>query len=1051
MALKKRTWILIIIGVILLPPLLFSLTILTLYLKQDDLVQDQLSTVNENFNGRLEVRDSHISPFERFPHVSLEIDDLIIHEGKENEDTVLHIQKCYLGFDLWTILDGEYEVKDIELKGGYIDLIQDSAGNLNIAKAFESQEDTSKSEDFSIKINAIDLIDIDLEYQNEENDLLVKAAIETARSSINLVPNHIKFTLNSKFLLDVFQEGKPTIMVNKHFETRTELDYIEDEAVLLIKPSQFDLEHGVFGLVGKVDLDHDIDLDLVITGNKPNFDLLIAFAPEDLAETLRKYDNAGKIYFEAAIKGKMANGHTPYIRADFGCEEAFFRNNQNDKILDELFFKGHFTNGEQKNLSTTEFSLMDFSARPEAGKFKGHLIVKNFESPEIDMKLSSNFDLEFLAGFLNIRDLEDLDGDVSLTMNFRDIIDLNEPERSLEKFNQSYFTELDIKDLTFKSPDYHLRVDDIDLRATMEGNQAQIDYFNLKVGNSDLRMTASISDLPSILHHTDIPVTAKMQIQSDYLDITQLTTPTDTSKGVDEQIENFNLKMKFVSSAKAFTESPNLPTGDFYIEDLYAKFKHYPHTLHDFHADIKIEETSMRYSNLSGMIDSSDFRSTGSCMNYNLWFDEEKQGRTNIFFFIESNSIKFRNLFTYEGVNYVPEEYRHEEFRDFKFKGNARLKYDKELVSTDIFVDYVRAKMKIHPFKLERLGGRLQLANNELKLTNFRGKMGNSQFVADMTYYLGDLEIHRTIPNHLKFTSIYLNFDQLMKYRPPPPTNTSNTEAHEQAWSIYQIPFPNMSFDFKIDHMNYQKKVVKNFFTEIRTKDNQTLFLDTLSLEMVGGKIDMKGVFSGSNPRVIYFRPNIKIADLDLDQLLLRFENLGQDHLVSENVNGKLSGEITGNIRMYPNMVPKIDESDIEMKMRIVGGRLENYSALDALSEYFKDKNLAKVLFDTLQNSIQMKKGVMYIPNMTINSSLGFIEVSGQQDMDLNMEYYLRIPWKMVTKAGFHKLFKKNEDIPEDQIDDIEYKEEGKRTRYLNIKITGTPDDYSISMGKDKG
>ncbi len=1051
MALRKRTWVLIILGIILLPPLLFCITLFVIYQNQDAIVQGQLKNFNETLQGRIEFRDSHISPFEKFPHISIELDDLVIHESKSSNDSVAYIKECYLGFDLWTILDGKYEVKDIELKGGSISIIQDTLGDLNIARAFlPIKEDTSQSEALAFKIHSIDLLHVEFSYFNEENSLHAMANVDQANSFFHAEPNHMKFSLNSQFVLDVIQEGKPTFMVNKNFTTKIEMDYIEDEQVIVVKPSEFSLEHGDFGLAGKVDLDNDLDLDLSITGTKPNFDLLIAFAPDDLAKTLRKYDNAGKIYFEAVLKGKTANGNTPYVMAEFGCEEAFFKNNSNETILDELFFKGHFTNGEARDLSTMEFSLFDFSARPEAGTFKGHLKVKNFLSPEIDMKIASNFDLEFLAAFLNIEDLEDLDGDVNLTMNFRDIIDLDTPEKSLEKFNQSYFTELDINNLTFKSPDYHLRVDDIDLRATMEGNKAQIDHFNVKVGNSDLQMTASISDLPSILHHTDIPVTARMHLKSKFLDITELTTSSDTTPGVDEQIENFDLKMKFVTSAKAVTEAENLPLGDFSIENLYAKFKNYPHTLHGFKAEVKIEENSMRYTGLTGMIDSSDFKSAGICQNYNLWFEEEKKGKTNILFFIESSSVKFSNLFTYDGVNYVPEEYRHEEFKDFKFKGNARLKYDKELVSTDIFVDYIRASMKIHPIRLERLGGRMQIANDEFKLTNFRGKMGNSQFVADMTYYLGEDESDRTIPNHLNFTSIYINFDQLMRYNPPPPTGVSNTQAHEEAWSIYQIPFPNMSFDFKIDHMHYQKKSIDNFLCRFRTKSNQTLFLDTVALEIVGGRIDMNGSFNGANPKHIFFVPHMKIQDLDLDQLLLRFENLGQDHLVSENVNGRLSGEVNGTLWLYPNMVPKIDESDIEMKVRIVDGRLEKYTALDALSDYFKDKNLAKVLFDTLQNSVKMEKGVMYIPNMTINSSLGFIEVSGKQDLDLNMEYYMRIPWKMVTKAGFQKLFKKDQDISEDQVDEIEYQEEGKRTRYLNIKITGTPDDYSIAMGKDK-
>jgi hypothetical protein len=110
------------------------------------------------------------------------------------------------------------------------------------------------------------------------------------------------------------------------------------------------------------------------------------------------------------------------------------------------------------------------------------------------------------------------------------------------------------------------------------------------------------------------------------------------------------------------------------------------------------------------------------------------------------------------------------------------------------------------------------------------------------------------------------------------------------------------------------------------------------------------------------------------------------------------------------------------------------------------------VRFDTLRNVLTFTNGTLDIPSMNINSSLGFMEVSGKQSIDKKMEYYMRIPLKMVTQVGFRALFggKKEEEIDLDQVDDIEYRDKDKRVRFMNIRITGTPDDYKIGLGKDK-
>ena len=77
------------------------------------------------------------------------------------------------------------------------------------------------------------------------------------------------------------------------------------------------------------------------------------------------------------------------------------------------------------------------------------------------------------------------------------------------------------------------------------------------------------------------------------------------------------------------------------------------------------------------------------------------------------------------------------------------------------------------------------------------------------------------------------------------------------------------------------------------------------------------------------------------------------------------------------------------------------------------------------------------------------MEISGKQDLTGNMEYYLRIPWNMVSKAASSRLFGKNkEEVSEDQVDEIQYGKE--KQRYVNVKITGNESGYKFTLGKPK-
>ena len=1050
---NKKSWkkglFLFLIIVIILPGIGLSIV----YFNQQTVVKDMVDYLNEDFKGKLEIGGSHISPFANFPYVSIDLENVKVYEGKnENSSLLLHIKDAYIGFDVWSLLKGDYNIKAIRLEGGFIKLVQHTDGSFNITNALSSnvsETNVSSNDHLHLELNAVYLKDIDLLKLNEANNLLAEAYINNAKTRFKTSSEHTFIELDSKLIFNLIADGDTTFLHNKHIELKTQLDFNTNSNELQITPSELTIENALFQMEGEIDIDDDMMLDLRFQGNKPNFDLFLAFAPEELTPVLNRYENGGQIYFEADIKGKSINGHNPAVNIDFGCAEAFVSNTEVNKTVEDLYFKGHFTNGEQRDVATMELSIQDFSAKPEAGNFSGKLNVVNFESPDINLELTSEFNLDFLAGFLNINNLRDVSGKMSLTMNFHDIIDLDQPEKSIEKLNESYYTVLKIEDLNFNSDQYPLPIRNVNVDITMDGHEAEIRRLEAKVGQSDISITASISDLPAILHHTDLPVEAVLDITSSKIDLNELTTLKGDSAVIEEVITDFRTRFKFKSSARAFTESPNLPIGEFFIEQLHANMTKYPHKLHDFNADIMIDERDFRVIDFTGMIDESDFHFNGRLENYDLWFEEQPVGLTTMDFHLESELLQLDDLFAYGGENYVPEDYRHEEFTDLHIQGNANLKFDKKLVASQVTIDALETNMKVHDMRFEEFRGEFLMDSVFFKAHHVGGKLGNSNFTMDFVYDLSDDSTKHQHAFSLK--APYLDFDQIFAYNPPPPDKVMTPEDHEAGYNLFEIPFINMDFNIDIDHLNYHRHLLDTFIMKGRMQQDHYIYIDTMSVYTAGGSIGLKGYFNGTDPKSIYFSPEMQISHIDLDKLLFKFENFGQDHLISENLHGKLSGSLTGKVHMHADMVPIIDDSELHIDFRVVDGSLNHYPAFDALSSYFSDKNLEYVRFDTLENRLDLHNGKLQIPSMNINSSIGYFEVSGQQDMDLSMEYYLRIPLKVVTRAGMQKLFGKKEQDTSGQVDEIQYRDENKRTRFLNIKIEGTPEDYNISLGKDKG
>ena len=1060
---RRKFWWWLIAVSLFLPTLAFSILLFIINTQQNDILQDQIAVLNQDHKGLVVVGDAHLSPFKQFPYISIKVDDVHVYETKnEDASVIMDVADIYVGFNLWDILSGNYDIQTLLIEEGFFNFVLHEDGSNNLQNALAASEEATTGKPIEIHLKNIELRELDIHKLDEATNTDIETYIHWAKGGFNSNDGLIVAHIDTEFLLNVINDGDTTYIHHKHFEFHTDVTLDEKSGWLTIKPSGITMEHGEFELEGSLDTKNDMTVDLQVKGTKPNFDMLIAFAPEDLIPVLERYENAGKIYFNALVQGPTLHGLMPLIEVEFGASEAFLENTDKGKRINNMGFKGHFTNGEDRHLRTMEFSLTDMTAKLESGNFVGSVIVRNFETPEVNMQLHADFNLEFLAGFLNLNDREDVSGKVVLDMKFHDIIDLDQPETALNDLNQAYFSELKVTNLHFSSVDIPAPLENLDMHLIMNGKQATLDQFEMILGQSDVTMTGYISDLPAMVHHSNTPVDVHLEVQSDVLDIAELTSYSEQdSTGINERIEDLSVGFSFKSTARALTESRYLPEGEFFIDSLHAQLRHYPHELHDFHVDVLIDEKDLRIVDFTGFIDDSDFHLNGLAHDYGFWMQEELNGDVDLDITLSSDLLRLEDIFSYQGENYVPEDYRHEEFEHLILHVNTSMHYKESAMhSIDIDLDRLTTKMHVHPMKFEDFRGRFHYEDDHLMIEQFHGQMGRTDFNVNMNYYLGDDETIKKRDNYLGLKANYIDFDQLFNFNLAPPVgsdgihtpgDTSDVAAHAEAFNLYELPFTDMTFDVDIDHFIYHRIDLQHINAHLRTTQNHYIYVDTLYMHAAGGNLNMSGYFNGSDPKHIYLKPQLIARDLNIDKLMFKFENFGQDHLVSENLHGRLSATVSGNIRVYPDLVPDLDQSEIHMDIEVLDGRLENYEPMLMLSDYMGDKNLQNIRFDTLKNHVDITKGEMNIPNMTIESTLGHIELAGTQDMNENIEYFLRIPLKTIKQAARYKLFGDKKDpgdpMQEDKIIEVD---PNKKVRYLNLTVHGNLDDFKVGLGKKK-
>jgi hypothetical protein len=227
--------------------------------------------------------------------------------------------------------------------------------------------------------------------------------------------------------------------------------------------------------------------------------------------------------------------------------------------------------------------------------------------------------------------------------------------------------------------------------------------------------------------------------------------------------------------------------------------------------------------------------------------------------------------------------------------------------------------------------------------------------------------------------------------------------------------------------------------------------LRKLKFSAADGDFVLNGILNAIDPKHIGLNGSLNVDHVDLDRLFFKLDNFGQDYLVSENLHGIANADVNFKMALHKDFAPILESSEVHLDLEVLKGKLENFEMLQAMSDYFSDSQLRLVVFDTLENHIDFKHGVLNIPNMSISSNLGYLELSGKQDMDFNMDYYLRIPWKLVSDVASNKLFgKSRKEVEINDASEVEDSNNQRKRRFVNVRIKGNLENYEVSLEKDE-
>lgn len=325
--------------------------------------------------------------------------------------------------------------------------------------------------------------------------------------------------------------------------------------------------------------------------------------------------------------------------------------------------------------------------------------------------------------------------------------------------------------------------------------------------------------------------------------------------------------------------------------------------------------------------------------------------------------------------------------------------------------------------RFDRIKGSLKITDNKLNFTlsgqfdstdlQLNGKLSNL------------LEIANTkTPAHpqISITGKYLDLDYILGSIAGSDTLSKTSGKNSTIRT---------SLRYNIDRLTYLK------YTYRKVKGRMEIYEN----ECIKAEFRGTGFYGSVRGQIGYCGEKEKLAlafeKLNVSDLLKHFNNFGQSIIGHENVSGTISGRLSCELSNNSYGIDW-DRSKLTGRFTLRNGTLTGMDKLTKISPWLNPKRLKQIYFNTITNTIIIKKGCVYIPSMDILTNAFGLNISGKHTLDNRYEYRINLNLSDLMAKKFLSTDIKT------------ISKSSKGFINLKLKLWGIGDKYEVSLEKKR-
>jgi len=993
--------------------------------------------LNENRPGEVQLLQMNLIPLMDFPDAVVQLKDVSLYENPVRVDSlhqepIFYIHELYVSLDVPELIRGNIKVEQFRLEDGFIRVEVDGDSIMNLEKALgirfggqaeDSGDDVSADSTLTINMERIEMNNILALYHDQTSSDRLSLQINSLESSFSYLPDIISAGLELN--VDINTIKYQTFNVENKSDVRfsSRIQFTQESKTVEIEPSGLSIAGLELETWGMYEFQDVPRINIAFRATNTGLDVLnfLFLGVLDMDEI--EQIGPGSIHLDGSVTGSLGE-ELPVVRVNGSAHGLGFRIKTIERDVTDISFALYATNGGEADFSEAQIEIQGFSATYPEGTLRGDIRARNLVTPEIDLKLKGEIDLAGLEQMIELENLRGMEGHVQLDCNLGGVID-----RSTDKFLDeagSVVVSMDDVGLVYGKD----TVSELDGTIYMDGNVVGARGLGLTLNGSSADIEVKIENILGYILDYDNDVNIQMALDSDRILPGRITHDSVINALLGKELNGLHFIAEATISNEeldAFIDHDTLPEFNLSLDSFGIELPVYA-DISDMSASMTFDTDTLTLHHLRGTIGSSGFAFSGKAVNLEGLMNKDSGEIVSLEYSLSSPMMRAEDLLIYKSGFLLPETYMTEHLENFRLEGSASfpvegLVYDS--IDMDFGVDITELgwHFRYYPMALRQFRVQARKDGDVLFIDKLEGSIGESnlKLIASIGNY-ADSSLENMYGN-LELQSDLLDFNLLLDYQLPG-IDSSEVTASSRADSLEvaelprldQMEFPNFDINLDIDELRFSGNSLYDVKGAFRLSTRKIFHIDELEISgMSGGHV-------GLNGEVIVSGPMYRVStQMELDSFNIRdldFEmGTGEEtYSLKENFAGIVTGSGQAEIYLNSQLEPDLDSSTMVFQMDVKEGELVNFAPLKAAGKVMDNKDLDYVRYSTSLIRMSLADSLITIPLTNVESTMGQILIEGEQGLNNDYLYLLRVPpWlvKDVTKSVFARS---KDDGKEDEI-----------------------------------